>query len=358
MSKPNILVTAAAGKTGAATTLALLDIGYPVRAFVRVQDDRSEVLRQAGAEIFVGDLADIEDLSNALKGIQRAYFCPTWNETQLYQASVFAVAAADSNLELIVQMSQWLSQPLHPSTSTRETYFTDKMLGWIPGVDQIIVNPGWFADNYMALLEPIAQLGIFPMPLGEGLAAPVSNEDMAKLIVVLITAPEKHIGKTYRPAGPILLNPQQIADIFATVLGRDVKYQNISDQLFLKAIGAMGLSSHMQSQLCYYVAEYRRGAFGIGVPNNVMEEIVGVPAEDFETIVQRYVKDSSLVRRSFTQKLMAMGNFAKLLLTPALNVDQYEKRQNHVRLKQPRFALESELWCHNHNIENAFGVNR
>ncbi len=42
MAKPKILATSAAGKTGSAAVLQLLEKGFPVRAFVRRQDQRSE----------------------------------------------------------------------------------------------------------------------------------------------------------------------------------------------------------------------------------------------------------------------------------------------------------------------------
>jgi NADPH:quinone reductase-like Zn-dependent oxidoreductase len=75
MTKPKILVTAAAGKTGAATALLLLERGYPVRALVRRDDARAERLRQAGAEVLAGSLEDICDLRRAVNGVDRAYFC-------------------------------------------------------------------------------------------------------------------------------------------------------------------------------------------------------------------------------------------------------------------------------------------
>ncbi len=50
--KPKILVMGAVGKTGKEVTLGLLAKGFPVRAFVRVDDHRADKLRQAGAEIF------------------------------------------------------------------------------------------------------------------------------------------------------------------------------------------------------------------------------------------------------------------------------------------------------------------
>ncbi len=46
MNKPRILVTSAAGRTGSVAVLELLRKGFPVRAFVRRNDARSEVTGQ------------------------------------------------------------------------------------------------------------------------------------------------------------------------------------------------------------------------------------------------------------------------------------------------------------------------
>lgn len=44
MTKPKILVTSAAGHTGSAAVLQFLEKGFPVRAFVRRRDARSEAV--------------------------------------------------------------------------------------------------------------------------------------------------------------------------------------------------------------------------------------------------------------------------------------------------------------------------
>ena len=62
MTKPKILVTAAAGHTGSAAVHQLLENGFPVRAFVRRRDARATALEQTGAELFVGDMFDYRDL--------------------------------------------------------------------------------------------------------------------------------------------------------------------------------------------------------------------------------------------------------------------------------------------------------
>ena len=57
MIKPRIIVTGATGKTGSVVVTELLKAGYPVRAMVRREDERSARLKAQGAEIAVADMS-------------------------------------------------------------------------------------------------------------------------------------------------------------------------------------------------------------------------------------------------------------------------------------------------------------
>jgi uncharacterized protein YbjT (DUF2867 family) len=120
MIKPRILVTGAAGKTGGAVVNELLAKGWPVRAAVRVRDARSDRLRRRGAEIVVADIFDPHQLMDALRGVQRAYYCPPYHPFVIQSAAAFAAAAQETALEHIVGLSQWLAGPNHPALMTRQ----------------------------------------------------------------------------------------------------------------------------------------------------------------------------------------------------------------------------------------------
>ncbi len=96
MNRPKILVTAAAGHTGTAAVHQLLQMGFPVRAFVRRRDDRATALEQAGAELFIGDVFDYRDLRASMVGVQRAYHCPPFGLNLLHNTMLFAVAAEEA----------------------------------------------------------------------------------------------------------------------------------------------------------------------------------------------------------------------------------------------------------------------
>jgi NAD(P)H dehydrogenase (quinone) len=77
MPKPTILVTGATGKTGGATVAQLLERDYPVRALAHRDDPRAERLLAAGADVRVGSLEDPIAVREAMRDVQRAYFCPS-----------------------------------------------------------------------------------------------------------------------------------------------------------------------------------------------------------------------------------------------------------------------------------------
>lgn len=348
MMKPKILVTAAAGNTGFPAALQLLERGFPVRAFVRRKSGRSRALELAGAEVLLGDMADKGDVVRAMSGVQRAYFCPPWGPHALFTGVTFALAAHAANLESAVVMGQWLSSPDHPSFATRQTWLLDQLMPLIPRVAVTFVNPGWFADNYMQLLEPIAQLGVMPLPLGQGLNAPPSNEDIARVVVGALAHPEAHAGKTYRPTGPRLLTPGEIAATFGRVLRRRVRYLDIPDWMMLKALRAMGLPSFQQAQVRYYVQDYRRNTFAIGAPTDVVREVGGREPEDFETITRRYAAERPQARRNIPNLLRALVNFARIPLTPALDFERLQRMQEQPEPTKSCLAADSPAWLAAH----------
>src|SRR5262245_11707326 len=106
MSRPRILVTGATGRTGAVVASELLKAGYPVRAMVRREDERSAALRARGVEIAVADMSDAEPVTAAMRGVHRAYWLPPYDAAMLTGAAVFATAAKEAGLEAIVSLTQ------------------------------------------------------------------------------------------------------------------------------------------------------------------------------------------------------------------------------------------------------------
>jgi NAD(P)H dehydrogenase (quinone) len=344
-----ILVTSAAGRTGIPTTLQLLKKGYRVRALVRVDDARAGTLRHAGAEVLVGNLADPRDLRRAMRGVRRAYFCAPMAHNGLHYANVFALAARDAGVEHVVQLGQWLSQEDHPSLYTREIHLIDHIIPAVTGATHTIINVGWFAANYFFVLRPAVQLGLFPMPLGDGLNAPPSNEDIARVIVGALDRPDSHAGKSYRPTGPRLLSPEEIVAHIAEAAGRPIRYRPLSERLILKSVRADGWPAGPQTQFVQYLEEYRRGTFAVGAPTDAVRTVAGVEAEDFAATARRYVGRDPVGRPTLTGAIGAAAAFGKALLTKPIDPINEERKRDHALIRDGQLCQDSPEWRTSHS---------
>lgn len=348
MSRPIILVTGATGKTGAAVVRELLARGHRVRALVRTDDARAQALRRLGAEPAVADLYDPLDLSKAMRGVQRAYFVPVFRPYMIQSAAAFAAAAADAGLEHVVQLSQWLSSPDHPSNLTRQTWLVDRMLSGIPGVGHTILNPGMFADNFLRTIDMPANLGVQPVMTGASRSAPVSNEDIARVAAAVLTDPVPHRGKVYRPTGPRLLSGLDIAAVLSRVLGRRVRPVPVPFWLFTKVARAQGVHPFEISSYRHYMNDHRAGAFEAdGGVTDVVERLTGTPSEDFETTARRYASLPA-ARRSLGATLAAWGRFVVAPALPGYNLNRWDELAQTPRASRPTLAVESAFWRESH----------
>ena len=349
MIKPKIIVTGATGKTGSVVVSELLKAGYPVRAMVRQEDGRSARLKAQGAEIAVADISDVERVADALKDVQRAYFCPPFDPYMIQGAAAFAVAAREARLEQIVGLSQWLASPSHPSLMTRQHWLVDRLFSMTPGVAHTIVNPGFFADAYLVMTGVAAHLGIFPWIFGNSRNAPPSNEDIARVAVAVLMDPVRHAGKRYRPTGPELLGAEDMAKAVGRAVGRSVRAVSTPTWMFMKTARMAGFPIDLISGVRYYIDDHKRGAFEVGAPTTDVLDVTGHPPEDFETIARRYAALPHN-QRSFSNWLRQVAQFIITPLSPGFNLDRYDRELRRPFPSKPQFAPESSIWRREHAI--------
>jgi NAD(P)H dehydrogenase (quinone) len=352
MRKPRILVTGASGKTGSLVVAELLKAGYPVRAMVHREDARSVRLKAQGAEIAAADMSDVEHVADALKDVQRAYYCPPFDPYMIQGALAFAVAAMESRLEHVVGLTQWLSSPSHPALMTRQHWLVDRLFSMTPGIAHTIVRPGFFADAYLLLTGFAAHLGLFPWLYGDSRNAPPSNEDIARVAVAALKDPARHGGKSYRPTGPKLLDAKEMADAIGRAVGRSVTVMPTPAWLFMKTARMGGLPIDVISGVGYYIDDHKRGAFELGAPTTDVLEVTGQPAEDFETIARRYAA-LPYNRRTLGNWGRQLAQFLIAPLSPGFNLRRYHRELRRPFPSEPQFAPESTVWLREHAMARA-----
>ena len=105
-----ILVTGATGKTGGAVAKELAAHNIPVRVLVRNADKATD-LKDVGAEIAVGDMADEAAVREALKGCDKAVLIMANGEHQLTMEKLFTDSAVALGVKHLVKLSSMESKP-------------------------------------------------------------------------------------------------------------------------------------------------------------------------------------------------------------------------------------------------------
>ncbi|MEO8155476.1 MAG: NmrA family NAD(P)-binding protein [Rhizobacter sp.] len=344
VSRPKILVTGATGKTGQAVARQLLQEQWPVRALVHREDGRSDALRRLGADVLVADMFNPQQMAKAMDGVRRAYFVTLFKPGMVRAAQAFADAARQTRLETVVQLSQWLSHPTHPSIQTRETWQVDQLMEDIGDTDHIIVNPGMFADNFLRVIDFASLLYFYPVLTADSSSAPVANEDIARVVVALLKQPEGLAGKRFRPTGPRLLTGREMARVIAQVVGHRVLPVDLPMWMFRKAARQSGADIHEVYNYGLYMQEHRRGTFSYGGGvTDVLERLTGAPAESFEATAARYAA-MPFARQSFANRIKAFARFNVLPLVPAHDLKAYERRMGFVTPEDAPLSIDDPAW--------------
>jgi uncharacterized protein YbjT (DUF2867 family) len=270
MKKQSILVTGATGATGAPTVKALLQKGYAVRAFVHREDERSLALKDLGAEIFTGDLHDMEDVRAAWTGVKRVYFCYPLNPDLLDATVMFAQAAKEAGAELIVNLSQKQVASTAKSPATIRHFLSEEILNW-SGIPTVHLRATFFSEWFLYVSGGIREGKLkmaFPVSAQH---APVAGEDIGRTVAAILDQPELHQNRVYQLFGPELLTYKEIGEIFGRVLNKSIVYQQVSVQEMADIIG-LGESDHFKKHVTNVVSD---NLFAEPNWNNIIFNITG-----------------------------------------------------------------------------------
>jgi uncharacterized protein YbjT (DUF2867 family) len=294
MTKP-ILVTSAAGgrqgKTGRHVSERLLARGVPVRAFVHTIDERSEHLRRLGAEIVQGDFLDIRSVQHAAKSTSMIYFAYPVQDGLLDATAAMAVAAREAGVSRLVNLVMLQSSPDAPTPRMRQNYLSEQVFEWA-GIGAVHIRATIFYENVAALVrQSLPAQGAVRLPWGgENTVLPlVAGEDVARVAAGLLAGPELKAGAAYPLIGATL-SLKEIIATFARVLGRDVRYEEISDDEWRQNARARDYNPHAIEHLSSLWRAIRNAAIDPKDPRyaagSTIEKIGGAPPKTFEAFVR------------------------------------------------------------------------
>jgi uncharacterized protein YbjT (DUF2867 family) len=254
MSDRLVLVTGAAGggqgKTGRHVSKMLLARGVPVRAFVHKIDERSDHLRALGAEVFEGDFLNIQSVQRAVQGVSSIYFAYPVQDGLLDATAIMAVAARDAGVTRLINLVMARSSLDAPTPRMRQNYLSEQVFDWA-GIGTAHLRATVFYENLRALVRmSLAAQGTIRLPWGSDrtIIPLVSAEDVARVAAGLLTGPTPPAGSTYPLIGTVLALRDIIA-IFGRILGKEVRYEEISDEEWRSDAQARDVNPHAVEHL-------------------------------------------------------------------------------------------------------------
>ena len=253
MAKP-VLVTSAAGgrqgKTGRHVSEMLLARGIPVRASVHKIDERSDQLHALGAEIFEGDFLDVCSVQRAVQGTASVYFAYPVQDGLLDATAAMAVAAREAGITRLVNLVMLQSSVDAPTPRMRQNYLSEQVFEWA-GIGAVHVRATVFYENLASLVRlSLPAQGAVRLPWGkEQTVLPlVAAEDVARVAVGLLMSPALTAGTAYPVIGTVI-SLKDIIATFARVLGKNVRYEEISDDQWRSEALARGFNAHALEHL-------------------------------------------------------------------------------------------------------------
>ncbi|MEU0566578.1 SDR family oxidoreductase [Nonomuraea sp. NPDC005983] len=215
-----ILVTGATGNVGRHVVNLLLQAGEQVRATSR-NPERAGL--PEGVEVIRADMSQPEDLQAALQGADRAFLLPVAG-----QVRGFLDVAAKAGLGHLVLLSALAVTMEHAGVlgsvnAEYEQAVTESGLPWT------FLRPGAFMANDLRWAPGIKNGGVVRAPFGEAATAPIDERDIAAAATRALLD-DGHAGKAYELTGPESLTTAERVRILGEVLGRDLRFEELSPE--------------------------------------------------------------------------------------------------------------------------------
>lgn len=240
-----ILVTGATGHIGRAATLALLNSGHQVTAFVR-DPSRAQDLSQAGARIFTGDVDAQAALSEAASGQDALFWLtpPNFGAPDLlsWQSRIAANAiraAQQNNIRRIVNLSGFGIHQPHLGKLLQNFLHLEGLFNG-SGLPVLHLRPGWFMENLLPQATPIQNEGRLYVAIDSSVALPlIATADIAAIAAQRLSAPTFKTG-VEDLYGPDLLTGPQVATVLSEHFGKPLTWVSMPAAAMKEVFSSLG----------------------------------------------------------------------------------------------------------------------
>lgn len=290
------LVTGATGQLGRRVVRRLIALNQPVRAFVRLRSNY-ELLKQWGADIFIGDIEEVRDIEKACAGVNYVISCHASKigssriQKIDYRGTVDLIDQAKKNgihhfslVSPLAVVGDRQDSPLLKAKYEVESYLEGS------GLPYTIFRPTTLMSSLLPLAERFQQTGIyFLIGNPEHRLQLTSPDDLARVIVAASQMDIAH-GQTFSLAHPTTLTRQDIPKQLGYFFNRQPFVVNIPMAAIDGARHFIGLiSSDLQTEMGTLRTLLAYESLCPAADIEQVERLFNIQLESWEMFLNRYL---------------------------------------------------------------------
>jgi len=267
------LITGATGDVGARVVTELAARGERPRVFVR-DEAKARIRFGESVDICVGDLGDRESLTAAMQGVD-AFFLVTSGPQIPMLDELAADVARGASVGFVVKLS---SLDVEQSLAIGAWHEQGEAAIRASGVPFTFLRLSGFMTNLLAWAGSIRAEGVVRTSTGNGKRAFIHSNDIAAVAVRALTS-RKYVGEALALTGPEALSFTEVATKIGVAIGRELRYETLSDEEAgwrFEATGASAEETAAHVELWRAICEGRAGMVTDGVERALGRKPIGL----------------------------------------------------------------------------------
>jgi len=259
----------------------------PVAVRALLQESVDLPIKAPNIEAVRPDPDDPSSLQRAFEGVEAAFLASGYSPHIAEAHLKMATAAKAAGVKRFVQLSGVGANP---------QMCCARMLRWLgqaesgvaacPEVAVTRLRPAYMLQLLFEFAPSIAQQGLIAGPFRSNPWAWVDARDVAAVAVAALKDPS-HAGRIYTVTGSESLSFPQIADRLSHILGKPVRYHDITANEARGWLQGKGLSPVMIEAKLEYWDACASNMLNVP-PNTVVQDVTGRPPRSLEAFVQDY----------------------------------------------------------------------
>jgi uncharacterized protein YbjT (DUF2867 family) len=241
-----ILVFGATGNAGGAVVRELVAAGSEVRAVVR-DPQRARAALPSGIEVVAGDLQDAGTLRPALAGVEAAFLLSGYDGIDALAPEMPA-----AGVERAVLLSSSAAPTGDMSNAVARYHIVSERAVRDSGLAWTFLQPNSFMTNTLQWVPQLRVGDVVRAPFADVAIATIDPADIAAVAVRALVAPGLE-SRSLRLSGPEALRPADRARILGAVLGRDLRFEAVPNDVARKEMTESMPAEYVDAFFSFFV---------------------------------------------------------------------------------------------------------